>query len=45
MSESFTAIANPLCKASRSLVEKHPNGYVAYPLGIEGIVVPGNKAE
>ena len=26
-------------KKSKIIVEKHPDGYVAYPLGIKGIVV------
>ena len=26
-------------KSVKIIVEKHPDGYVAYPLGIEGVVV------
>jgi predicted RNase H-like HicB family nuclease len=26
-------------KSLKSLIEKHPDGYVAYPLGLKGIVV------
>jgi predicted RNase H-like HicB family nuclease len=26
-------------RAIKIIVEKHPDGYVAYPLGLEGIVV------
>ncbi|MBD2544101.1 type II toxin-antitoxin system HicB family antitoxin [Planktothricoides raciborskii] len=26
-------------KNSKIIVEKHPDGYVAYPLGIKGVVV------
>jgi len=26
-------------KAIKILVEKHPDGYVAYPLGVKGVVV------
>lgn len=26
-------------KAFKIIVEKHPDGYVAYPLGLEGVVV------
>jgi len=26
-------------KSIRIIVEKHPDGYVAYPLGIKGVVV------
>ena len=29
----------PLLAAGKIIVEKHPDGYVAYPLGIEGVVV------
>jgi predicted RNase H-like HicB family nuclease len=28
-----------MIKQFKIIVEKHPNGYVAYPLGIQGIVV------
>ena len=28
-----------MAKALKIVVEKHPDGYVAYPLGIEGTVV------
>ena len=28
-----------LVRQFKIIVEKHPNGYVAYPLGIEGVVV------
>jgi len=27
------------CKAVKIIVEKHPDGYVAYPLGLKGVVV------
>jgi predicted RNase H-like HicB family nuclease len=26
-------------KFSKIIVEKHPDGYIAYPLGIEGVVI------
>jgi predicted RNase H-like HicB family nuclease len=30
----------------RVIVEKHPNGYLAYPLGLKGVVVgEGNTCE
>ena len=33
-------------KAIKIIVEKHPDGYVAYPLGIQGVVVgEGNTYE
>jgi len=33
-------------KQLKVIVEKHPDGYVAYPLGLEGIVVgEGDKYE
>lgn len=33
-------------KAIKIIVEKHPDGYVAYPLGIKGVVVgQGNTYE
>ena len=28
-----------MTKKFKVIVEKHPNGYVAYPLGLKGIVV------
>jgi predicted RNase H-like HicB family nuclease len=28
-----------MIKQFKIIVEKHPNGYVAYPLGIQGVVV------
>ena len=35
-----------LIKKYKVIVEKHPDGYVAYPLGIKGIVVgQGNTYE
>jgi predicted RNase H-like HicB family nuclease len=33
-------------KRFKSIVEKHPDGYVAYPLGLKGVVVgEGNTYE
>jgi len=26
-------------KSIKIIVEKHPDGYIAYPLGIEGVVI------
>jgi predicted RNase H-like HicB family nuclease len=28
-------------KPIKIIIEKHPNGYIAYPIGIKGIVVGG----
>jgi predicted RNase H-like HicB family nuclease len=29
----------PIVKKIKIIVEKHPDGYVAYPLGLKGVVV------
>jgi predicted RNase H-like HicB family nuclease len=36
----------PTAKAFKIIIEKHPDGYVAYPLGLKGVVVgEGNTYE
>ncbi len=32
-------IENDMMKQFKIVVEKHPDGYIAYPLGLKGIVV------
>lgn len=29
----------PFMQSIKIIVEKHPDGYIAYPLGVEGVVV------
>jgi hypothetical protein len=34
---------NGTVKQFKVVVEKHPDGYVAYPLGLKGVVVSGGE--
>ena len=32
-------LSSPMVKNFKVIVEKHPDGYVAYPLGLKGVVL------
>ena len=39
MTRSIECEVNEMEKQFKVVVEKHPDGYVAYPLGIRGVVI------